>query len=86
LQAPLSEIANAVLCEPFMDDRSRSLWDQKPDAFSPAHLKFPVLNKIGSLKIDWTEYMEEHLRFDVTTMTVSVFWFFSHISDNASWQ
>jgi hypothetical protein len=32
------------------------------------------------------EYMHEHLQFDAGTKTVYVYWLFSHISDNASWQ
>ncbi|KAH7310844.1 hypothetical protein B0I35DRAFT_439788 [Stachybotrys elegans] len=88
LQRPLSEIANRVLYENFRGGRSRSgsrTRSGKLDAFPTAHLKVPVLKRIGFLKVDWTEYMEEHLKFDTTTMTVSIFWFFSHIYDNASW-
>jgi hypothetical protein len=90
LQTPLSEISNALLCHPYRRSRSRSRSrgrsDLRSDVFPPSHLKVPVLKNIGSLKVDWTEYMHEHLKFDAGTMTVYVYWFFSHISDNAGWQ
>ncbi|PVH84700.1 hypothetical protein DL98DRAFT_512115 [Cadophora sp. DSE1049] len=94
LQTPLSEILDALLCDwrstRSTGARARSsspdLDNPRSDVFSPSNLEVPVLRRIGWLKVDWTEYMEEHLKFDPGTMTVYVYWFFSHISDNASWQ
>jgi hypothetical protein len=86
LRTPLRKISVALLCHPRRRSRSRDSLDLKSDVFPPSHLQVHVLKNIGSLKVDWTEYMHEHLKFDPETMTVYVFWFFSHIFGNASWQ
>jgi hypothetical protein len=91
LQAPLYEISKALLCD---QSSRRSRWGfsmhelnyRSSDVFTPSNLEIPMLRRIGLLKVDWTEYMHEHLTFDPGTMTVYVYWFFSHISDNPSWQ
>ncbi|KAH7413459.1 hypothetical protein BKA64DRAFT_354802 [Cadophora sp. MPI-SDFR-AT-0126] len=81
LRTPLSEISNALLCHSW----SRPLYALGSGVFLPSNLKIPMLTRIGGINVDWTEYMQEHLTFDPETMTVYVYWFFSHISDNASW-
>lgn len=48
--------------------------------FHPEHLNF------GPLKINWTEYLDEHLTFDLSSITVNVYWFASHIDCNESYQ
>ncbi|KAI9148816.1 hypothetical protein HJFPF1_10858 [Paramyrothecium foliicola] len=84
-KTPAEVFARSHIYFPTVDQLLEMPLSDKPDAFPPAHLNVSVLNKIGSLKVNWTEYMDDHLKFDVTTMTVSIFWFFSHISGNASW-
>jgi hypothetical protein len=86
LQTPLSQISAALLCHPGRRLLSRNSLDLVSGAFTPSHLKVHALKNIGSLKVDWTEYMDEHLKFNPGTMTVYVFWFFSHLSNNAGWQ
>jgi hypothetical protein len=56
------------------------------EVFPPKHLNIKLLMKLGFLKIDWTEYLHEHLRFDSNTMTVYIYWFASHIYGNSSFQ
>ncbi len=83
LRTPLSEISDALLCKEWS---SAAYFEPISGVSQPSNLNIPMLQSIGSLKVDWTEYMQEHLKFDPVTMTVYVYWYFTHILNNASWQ
>lgn len=88
LQESLSTLATAVLCPLRRSRREREASNNYAigEVFLPRHLDISMLRGIGSLKVDWTEYMYEHLKFDCDTMTVYIYWFASHIYENQSRQ
>jgi hypothetical protein len=90
LQIPLSDIATRILCP-----RS-SLWPKRSHrnrrsggpatVFDPKHLRLDLLVGVGALKVEWTEFMHEHLTFDSSTLTLYIYWFASHIEHNSMYQ
>jgi hypothetical protein len=85
LSRPLSEIARLALhgernLVPHYYDRSAA------EAFDPKHLRLDLLLGIGGLKIEWTEYLHEHLTLNTSTLTLRIFWFASHIRQNPMFQ
>lgn len=55
------------------------LWDSQPKSentsFRCHELSLESLTKIGKLKIEWTEFLYEHLVLNTESSTLKVFWF-----------
>lgn len=56
------------------------------EVFNPRHLELNLLVGVGGLKIEWTEYLHEHLTLNTSTLTVYIFWFASHVRQNSMFQ
>ncbi|KAI4641349.1 uncharacterized protein J4E79_011742 [Alternaria viburni] len=86
LSLPLSELA-ALALRP-----ENSLLPYNPfrrgnaEVFNPRHLSLNLLVGVGGLKVEWTEYLHEHLTLNSSTLTVYIFWFASHVRQNSMFQ
>jgi hypothetical protein len=86
LNARLSTLAKSVLFSEDSASRAKSDLGLKNAVFHPKSLNLQYLIKLGSLNIKWTEYLDEHLRFDDELMTLYVYWFASHLHYNRAYQ
>lgn len=86
LHCPLSTIVKNVLYSKNVVSPTMTDFELKNATFHPTSLNIQTLIKIGSLKVSWTEYMDEHFRFDPNSMTIHVYWFASHINGSNSYQ
>jgi hypothetical protein len=87
LKRPLSDIASKVLSKkrpPKPNTHLRRV--DRSSVFDPRHLKLELLTGLGALKVEWTEYLDQHLIFEPPTLTVYIYWFASHVRDNAMFQ
>lgn len=84
LRTPLTEISTLALCPSHtLRPSPNPVRSDTYEVFDPKQLRLRMLIGLGSLKVEWTEYMHEHLTFDSSTLTVYIYWFASHVRGNA---
>ena len=86
LSMPLSELAALALRpeDSLLPHNSSRRADA--EVFNPRHLGLNLLVGVGGLKVEWTEYLHEHLTLNSSTLTVYIFWFASHVRQNSMFQ
>lgn len=76
------------LCEYIHDDEEYG--HQPPSSqefsFQSREMSLELLRKVGKLKIEWTEFLDEHLDLNVEDLTLKIFWFGFSIKANPIYQ
>jgi hypothetical protein len=73
----IRNIRMSDLCEYIHDDEEYGHQQPKSDcsSFQCHEMSLELLRRVGKLKLEWTELIDEHLQLDVEDSTLKIFWF-----------